>query len=243
MIRRENYDSYDTGSKPPEILEKLPMEIREMIWKYCMPTADSVGNTIHMFRPSLWTNGDLTRPRFLPKICYILTVTREETIGAFVRSCVFCTMGNKDIANLLAFAGSFDGGLSHIRASHLIMFGNYKLRKSPHDPKLKNEDLEFAIACRGLRTVRLWFDRDHLKTPVKPEGVLYWIHKPLPVEEFVEYYHLRRLFDCEKLRLVYLDREPRGTGAVDGLQDLAEWIQAEFARPNQTFYCQVTWAW
>jgi hypothetical protein len=66
-----------------------------------------------------------------------------------------------------------------------------------------------------------------------------WIEKTVP--ELVDKYRLDRLLYCFRLRKVILDGRHGGLGSVQVLDDLADWIKAEFEEKYHTIECEVRW--
>jgi len=228
----------------PRMLEVLPREIREMIWQHHFLTQNSWSCHPSIFHdPIAVTAGhdqDPERPRFLPAICNMSRWTRDEIVAVFLRGAMLKIESAEDNDFFREFIATVPGGVNHVRRLYFSEFDGYDETIGE-----RNLDLELAVACRGLHTLRLKFDRKVLGTDTfnaPPAGGRVYV--PKTVEELVAKYGLRRLLDCDTLRKVEWDgvvayEKPfRPTPILDAL---AGWLMDEFARRGRKIESVATW--
>jgi hypothetical protein len=216
------------------ILAKLPTEIREIVWEAYM-RAEGVFDVFRIdIRESVKLDDNTKRPRFLPALCSMSILTESEIIGVFMRNSKFMIASIHDNVFFRKFIASVRNGPAHVRELHLDFFDffpDYEVTTGKRIPV--NSDLELALACHGLHTLRLAFRTRNLRD--SSTGT------PKTVEELVGKYRLRRLLDCEKLRKIHLYGRYRYDGPMQVLRDLADWVTAEFEKQDHRVECVVTW--
>jgi hypothetical protein len=87
----------------------------------------------------------------------------------------------------------------------------------------------------------LKFGRRFLGVEKEDDDTKQAVYHPHTVQQIVSKYRLRRLFDCARLRNIYWAGRTNGVASVQLLQDLADWVEAEFASRNHEVACVVTW--
>jgi hypothetical protein len=99
----------------------------------------------------------------------------------------------------------------------------------------KNADLELAVRCTGLRTIKLTFHSTRLFARVfmgENEGG--FTSCPRPTDEMWSHYKFDRLLDCMNLQNVVIERKGRTIdAALKSSEDLSKRIQAEYAQKHQ----------
>jgi hypothetical protein len=232
------------GLNRPKILEKVPQEIREMIWEASLRAegGPSYGSTF--IRNCLWGGSDLADPRFLPRLCFLSKSTKDEIAGVFMRSQVFYISSIRDNTFFRKSIASVKDGAKHVRELHFLNFDFFPNNDRVTGERIPtNSDLELAVDCYGLHTVKLTMGRRFLGANWWDNDTQQYVWRPQTVANLVEKYRLRRLLDCKKLRKICWDGKTNGNGSVQVLQDLAEWVEAEFAAKNHHVECVVTWRW
>lgn len=226
------------GGRPPNMLEWLPLEIREKIWQARLDAMDDYF-FISLRNYSVYTRSQT--PRFLPAMCHISKSTKDETIGAFLRRATFQLHTDTDVNFLKEITASVAGGERHVR--HLVFatfdyFSGYDHNTGELIPL--NPRLELAVHYSALRTIRMTFGRYYLLHTIYNDDGL-GTSSPYSVDELVTKYRLRRLLDCQNLRTVYFLGKNRGFEDLAVLQDLADWVDGEFASLKRLVECKVTW--
>jgi hypothetical protein len=221
------------GINRPNILIKLPVEVREMIWEAHMQASGVFDTSRINIRDFVKIDDNPERPQFLPALCSMSPLTEAEIIGVFMRNSKFMIASIFDNAFFRKFVASVPNGPAHVRELHFDFFHWFP----DYDEKGKripvNSDLELAVHCNGLHTLRLTFGFKNMRDA--NTGI------PKTVEQLVEKYRLRRLLDCDKLRNIRWDGQREFGAAVPVLYDLADWVKSEFAKKNQRVECVVTW--
>jgi hypothetical protein len=171
---------------------------------------------------------------FLPTLWWISKRTRDEVLAAYLRVHQFWFFNRYDNSNFRVMLGLIPNGYSHVRELHFEGFGYFHNQNHIGKMVEKNEDLELAVACTGLQTIRFVFkDNRHLCNEFFPARLLHVV-KRKTVDELVREYHLRRLLDCRKLVEIQIYNVYR---QIEVVQDLADWIRSEFAKKGQRVQC------
>jgi len=217
-------------------LFKLPPEVRELVWEASMRADESFSDTIHLRH--VYRREEPERPSFLPRICYLSNLTRDETVAVFMRNTGFIISSIEDNFFLREFIASVPNGQLNIRE---LRFRNFDFFPE-HDHEtgafhIENSDLELAVHCEGLRTVHLTIGPRFIIFRAFEKDTGRHVYRARSTEELVAKYRLRRLLDCKMLRTVHW----HGLWMTDQhervLRGLADWIKAEFAsRGRKTEY-------
>jgi hypothetical protein len=218
---------------PFNILTKLPVELRESVWKKYMSDSGLFKNTADAYKP-----GEATINYFwtLPPICSIPEI-RAETIRVFLRSAQFSIETDMEIRAFREFTESPEIGYGSIRRLYFPRFDSF----SDGQWVTANPSLELAVDCPGLQVVQLKFWRSSLedKTPIECSDSEW--PEPHSVGYLVQRYRLRRLLDCKSLRYILWQGADSCRGSIEILQELADWMKVQFAKKNRVVGCSVFW--
>lgn len=225
--------------RPPSILERLSPEIRDKVWEFCM-RAEEAYPYINLRAYSRSSRAQ--DPPFLPAVCFTSKSTRDETVAAFIRCNAFRIFSIFDNSFLSEFLASTEYGPRQVRElvfRNFDFFPDYDRDTDEWIPV--NSDLELAVHCTGLRTLRITLGRRFLGTSVFKDSIL--TYQPHSIDMLVTKYRLRRLLDCHHLDKVSFRGLHYGHNPEPVLQDLANWVQAEFAKLNRMVECTVSWSY
>ncbi|KAF1915768.1 hypothetical protein BDU57DRAFT_450389 [Ampelomyces quisqualis] len=255
-IERPTFTETSTVAVPLPSFSRFmdfPVELREMIWDRAMRgtvhPANMLGNKFAEYlvtpveiREFLKTTNNTERPNFLPPLCRISKSTKNETIGVYLRGSKFMVASFLDNRLLDGFLQTAPKAYEAIRSIHFAFFDCYP------GPEMfeKNSDLELAVRCTGLRSVKLTFHMSRLCDLVKRDPYDDGEYYPRSVEDMWTYYKLARLMDCENLENVDIQRKGRSRRAVEcGVtvsQDLGVRIKAEYDEKHHGDL-NVTYSW
>jgi hypothetical protein len=207
----------------PSILERLPMEIRELIWAHVMRAEDVGYSNSILVRYCVWRGDKPARPRFVPRLYFLSKATQDEILGVFLRAQTFAISSIWDNTFLRNYIASVQDGALHVRN---LCFYNFDFFPN-NDPTTglrlaANSDLELAVDCPGLHTVDLTFGRRFLGGMPWDNVTQHNVFAAHTVEHVVDRYRLRRLLDCNMLHIIRLYGKDYGLGPVQVLQDLAD---------------------
>jgi hypothetical protein len=219
----------------------LPVEIREMIWeiamrgsvhlvkransKYARCLVDPV--EIREFTRQGAKN-NIERPNFLPPMCRLSKSTMLETIGVYVRNSTFMIASIHDNCLLDGFLQTVSRGFETIRSIHFAFFDCFP------NGYPQNADLELAIKCTGLHTIKITFHLSRLQIWVLEgdyEDGLTGV--PRPVDEVWAHYKMPRLLDCKNLQNIDIERKGRYVShSVLASEQLGGRIKEEYSRKH-----------
>jgi len=150
----------------------------------------------------------------------------------FVRGAMFKIESAKGNAFFREFLATVPGGADHVRRLSFSDLDGYNKKTSDID-----FDLDLAVMCHGLHTLRLNFHTRFL-------GTNPYSGPPATVEELVAKYRLHRLLDCDTLRKV----EWVGVLGFENpksslLEHLAGGLKGEFAKRGRRMECVVIRRW
>ncbi|KAF2023843.1 hypothetical protein EK21DRAFT_94575 [Setomelanomma holmii] len=202
----------------------LPVEIRGLVREAHMLLEGSLCPGAHEIRNVRGSVPDLDKfgcPPFLPTACRVSKSTKDETFGVFMRNSKFMVASIAD-NTLRTFVAQIEKGHDDIRELYFDFFDCFGRH---HETVEKNADLELAVDCTGLHTLRLTFARKWLGMLVKPDPYSDLTLFPHTVDSLVGIYRLRRLLACgDNLRKIYFDGLSWDSGPVQVLTDLANWV-------------------
>jgi hypothetical protein len=229
----------------------LPVEVREMIWeitmrgrvhlvnraksKYAKCLVDPV-KICEFLRPGVKNN--VERPNFLPLMNRISKSTMLETIGIYVRNLTFIIASVHDNRLLDSFLQTVSKGYETIRSIHFAFFDCFPTGFA------QNADLELAVKCYGLHTIKITFHVSRLQIWVlegdyEDELTGY----PRPVNEIWAHYKLPRLLDCNNLQKVDIERKGRYVDySVLASEGLGDHIRTGYSKRHGRDF-QLTYCW
>lgn len=150
------------GINRPSILVKLPLEIREMIWEAYM-RAHGIFMIYRIYiRDSVRMTDDPVRPRFLPPLRTISNSTWDKIIGVFMRNSPTMITSIHDNVYFRKLIAGIENGPAHVRELHFEYFGFFPNYTKDGERIPVNSDLELAVDCKGLQTLRLNFPDSQL---------------------------------------------------------------------------------
>jgi hypothetical protein len=236
------------GYEGPRIFEKLPVELREMVWEEYMRAERSYMNLkeyqsfglkeysyFFFWKKKTWCFYSRWYNSTFPSLCYVSKATREEALGVFLRNSKLDIKSSEDAASFKIFLDSNANSANHVR--ELYFSNSHRLTISTGDIEQLSDskaDLLLAASCPNLRTLRLKFPMWSML--VAPEGLIRtW--EPKTTEQIVIEYSLHMLFDCKRLRKIqlcgiYYSRPRRRTANERTLHDLATWLKDAFAKED-----------
>jgi hypothetical protein len=217
---------------------KLPAEIRELIWEAFMYEDETLdGHSRVHIRNCINCGCHPHSPHFIHDIVKVSKETRNEIIAVQMRNSRFMIASERDNNFFRRFIASAHDGPKHVRElyfDNFDYFPDYDRTTGMRIPM--SSDMELAVNCTGLRTLQLTVRLQSLGTN-GTNGI--WTEKT--VQELVEKYRLARLLDCRNLRKVVFDGRHGYLGSAKVLDDLADWVKAEFAKKNHSIQCEVRW--
>jgi hypothetical protein len=224
------------------IMHRLPLELREVVWEYRM-RADGAFTDPYDFIPvdyCFTRKYDPACPKFLHPLCFVSMSTKKETFGVFIRNCRFLLKSIAANNFLRAFLASVENGTEMVQE---LLFGRFDQFTNFTNGILNptNSDLELAVACRGLRRIRLTFRKTGLGKYVREEIGDVENFLEHTVDQLIAKYRLSRLLDCASLQEIHWDVSHFGDGPTPVSQRLADRIKAEVAGRNHPLECKVTW--
>lgn len=228
------------GINRPSILVALPPEIRELIWETRMRDAGDFRFCVDI-RDSVKMGDSAKRPWFLPQLCFFSNATKDEIIAVFMRNSVFMIASIHDNRFFREFIASVLDGPKHVRELHFDFFDCFPDYDKEGNKIALNSDLELAVHCTGLSTIRMTFARWRLQVEECDEENEQDADRDRTVAVLVEKYRLRRLLDCGNLRKIHWAGRYGYGWPVRVLTDLANWVEAEFAKKNHRVETIVTW--
>jgi hypothetical protein len=178
---------------------ELPTELREFIWdlglRGVVHVANRLGNKFAEYlitpveiREFLKATNNIERPNFLPPLCRVSKSTQVETIGVYLRGSTFMVASFPDNRLLVDFLRIVPKGYETIRSIHFAFFDCF-----PGTMKFaQNADLELAVRCTGLHTVKLTFHMSRLTYSLKPNAYDEWQDYPRSIDEIWSFYKIRR---------------------------------------------------
>ena len=218
----------------------LPLELREVIWEYAMrgtPYLVARGQYLWAsdkyaqylvspveIREFLKRQSNVARPSFLPSICRLSKSTMGETIRVYIRGSTFMVASIHDNRFLDAFVQTVDKGYEAIRSIHFAFFDCFP------GTFPQNADLELAVRCSGLHTVKLSFHVQKLTIWVLEgdydDGLTRY---PRPVNEIWTHYKFSRLLDCANLQKLIIERKGgHNYAGHEASEKLGDHIKAEY---------------
>jgi hypothetical protein len=211
-----------------------------MIWEaymYADGTLDDYSR-VHI-RYCVRIGCNTSHPHFMHSLVDVSERTRNAIIAVQMRNSRFMISSIRDNMFFRRFIASVQDGPKHVRELHFDNFDFFP----DHDPTTgaripRNSDLDLAVDCTGLHTMRITMGRRFLGTTDTNGN-----YTEKTVQELVDKYRFDRLLDCGKLRKIILDGKHGPFGSVKVLDDLANWIKAGFAKKNHGIECEVRWRW
>jgi hypothetical protein len=153
----------------------------------------------------------------------------SETTGVFVRHSEIMVASFNDNRLLDGFLQTMSKGYEAIRTVHFAFFDCF--------PKGfdKNADLELAVRCTGLRTIKVRFHSSQLITWVLEgdydDGPTAYARS---VDEMWAHYKFARLMECMNLQTVIIERKSRTMDAALQVSELlGVHIQQEYMLKHQ----------
>ncbi|KAF2123386.1 hypothetical protein P153DRAFT_371708 [Dothidotthia symphoricarpi CBS 119687] len=200
---------------------KLAPEIRDILWDIAMQDARST-NEIDL-RDFTRRAQNVNRPTFLPTICRVSKSTSAETMGVFLRGSTFTISSFADNEFFVKFLNNINA-FDAVRRLHFRFFDCFPTSFAD------NADLELAVRCPGLVSVKLGMHTSKLVMWVLEgeyeDGLTRF---PRRVQEMWEHYKLDRLLDCDKLQEVVIERKGRSNDeAVQAACALGECIKQRY---------------
>lgn len=227
----------------------LPVELREVIWELTLWGSTQINRATKKcarylvspveIRDFLKKPNNNARPTFLPSMCRISKSTMSETIGVYIRGSQFSIASIHDNRFLDGFLQTVSKGYDNIRTIHFAFFDCFP----PNYPQ--NADLELAVRCSGLHTIKLTFHVERLRIWVLDgeydDGLTGY---PRPLNEMWTHYKFVRLTECNNLQKVVLERKGRSVDAAVGAsRTLGNHIKEEYkAKHNREIAIGYTWA-
>jgi hypothetical protein len=222
----------------PRVLRfmQLPIEIRQMIWRYAMlaqpyPTRFHHQPVYYLQFPLEVRNyvrrdtigADPRNPSFLPTVCRVSQATYRETIEVFLQGTTFRTNSIQQNHFMHAFLSHAPNGFASVRT---LAFAFFDCFPPGFD---QNADLELAVRCTGLQEIRLSFHDNKLVHWVAPHDTA-GLQEPRPASEMWDYYKMDRLFEGgNRLRKVVLIHRGWGVApAGQALLNFAALIEHKF---------------
>lgn len=232
----------------------LPVELREFIWEIVMrDNTHMVSSWIekcaeYVLRPNEFIHEHLMVPdlynaectRIVPRMCRVSNITRYETVGVYLRNYVVIIASIKHNQHFESFLQTVRKGYEAIRSIHFTHFAFFPTGYP------QNVDLELAVRCTALHTIKLTFDVWKLEDwrSVGDNGGLTF--SPRRVDEMWTHYKFDRLLDCHNLRNLRIEIKGDLNGNVlVASKSLGARIVAEFSarhqRDLQLTYSYVEW--
>lgn len=211
-----------------------------MIWEAQMRSDGHFNSPVQIRILRRWAKNPES-PRFLPRLCFVSKAIRDETIGVFMRNSVFTIHSIFDNVFLQKLVASVEGGALNIREltfANLDCFPEYDRETGEWIPV--NSDLELAVDCKGPHTVHLTMGRRFLGVRYLDIDGEEYVYQGYSVSRLVEKYRLRRLLDCNQLRVIHWHGLYMIPESCQVLQNLADWIKAEFECHGRKIRCNVS---
>jgi hypothetical protein len=213
---------------------QLAREIRFVIWDLAIrdePYEQPNGFGMRYFvdtialREYVKVNDDPLSPKFLPAICSVSEITKEEIIAVFVEGSKFMVASINDNTFLQTFLKAAPGRLELCRDLSFDFFSRFPSRYE------KNADLELAVLCSGLRTIKLTFHFEPLTYFVMSnEDNMTLSRRARSPDQLSEHFKLQRLLDCRSLKSITIEQNSEVVEAVRAANDLGELIRIKFSQ-------------
>jgi hypothetical protein len=232
----------------------LPIELREIIWEIVMRdnthmVSSWIGKfTEYLLRPVQFIGGHLVIPdlynaectKVMPPMCRISNSTRCETVGVYLRGSVVMIASIRHNQHFESFLQTVRKGYEAIRSIH---FTHFAFCPTGY---LQNVDLELAVRCTTLHTIKLTFDMYTLEFWNLGGNNDELTCSPRRVEEMWTHYKFDRLLDCHNLRNLEIEhKEYSNEIAWVATESLGARIVAEFSarhqRDLQLTYSYIVW--
>jgi hypothetical protein len=212
---------------------ELPIELREVIWEL------GTHGTVHRngsylitpveVRDYVKAPNKVERPYFLPPMCRVSKSTMSETTGVFVRNSEFMIASYNDNLLLDSYLKTVPKGYEAIRLIHFAFFDCFP------EGFPQNADLELAVRCTGLRTIKIRFHSTRLIVWVLlgdyDDGLTC---RPRRIDEMWAHYKFARLLECVNLQNLIIERKGCNLdAALEASENLGIRIQEEYLRKNQ----------
>ncbi|EAT89741.2 hypothetical protein SNOG_03010 [Parastagonospora nodorum SN15] len=214
---------------------QLARELRLVIWDLAMrdePYHQPNGIGMRYFidpialREYVKVGDDPISPNFLPAICSVSEATKEEIIAVVIEGSKFMVASIKDNAFLQTFLKAAPGRLELCRDLSFDFFSRF-----PYGYE-KNSDLELAVLCNGLRTIKLTFHFEPLTYLVmESEDNMTLSRRARSPNELLENFKLQRLLDCRSLKNITIEQTSQHVmEASRAANDLGELIKTKFSQ-------------
>ncbi|KAG9186082.1 hypothetical protein G6011_02638 [Alternaria panax] len=198
----------------------LPKELSLPIWTLALSSIGQVA-----VRDAVKRGDDPTRPRFLPALCFTSKKTFEETVVSFINASKFLVCSYDDNLFLHAFLKAVDGRFEQVRQLDLEFFSRYK------GDTTENADLELAVKCTGLRTIKLGFHKEELTFYLlEDEYEMQCSTQPCAATDLFSKYKLERLLDCGMLVTIIIEHSGYfSEAAEEAAAELGRMLEQKFA--------------
>ena len=175
------------------------------------------------------------RLKNMPPMCYTSKQTIEECIALVLEISQLQFVSLYDNKLLRAFLDAFPGRWNHVR--HL----SFNLFSRLPEGSAVNQDLELAVVCNGLRTLKFGFRVSDLTTWDMEEGTEEVARRACEADQLFTKYKLGRLLDCDKLDEIIIHQAyVSSTAADEAAERLCAFLEDNFARKSPTQKIVVT---
>ncbi|KAH7081247.1 hypothetical protein BKA63DRAFT_599618 [Paraphoma chrysanthemicola] len=226
------YDALSTSSPITPFVGFMKVPAEREVARYFVDPVE-----IREFRRA---SNNISRQNFLPPLCRISGVLKDEIIGVYLRNSMFMVAAFEDNRFLDGFLQTVKKGYESVRSIHFAFFDCFRADFP------ENADLELAVRCTGIRTIRITFHTSRLTIWVLEgdydlDGLTGY---PRPVDEIWSHYRLARLLDCKMLKEVIIERKGRRPDhAIQAADNLGCRIKQEYeAKHHRTLEVAYAWA-
>lgn len=177
-------------------------------------------------RDAVEDKSPVTTPSFLPEICYKIEETQQETIAVVIEGSQFIVTRLQDHKYLQAFLNAAPGRFELIRQLSFPYFSRFRPEKYS-----KNQDLELAVKCTGLHTIKSTFH---------PDPITYFVlhgdyedgltRTACAATVLFDKFRLERLLDCKMLKKIIIEHvDFYSVAAEEAAEGLGQLLQQKFA--------------
>ncbi|KAH7366611.1 hypothetical protein BKA66DRAFT_573277 [Pyrenochaeta sp. MPI-SDFR-AT-0127] len=218
---------------PPEFHSflKLPSELRRMIWMLGLQTELKEVLVRHFVNK----RDDPKDPKYLPAFCYLSKKIMEEMVAIFIVGSQFTVCSVRDNAYMWSFLEANPARFKHCRQLNFDYFGRFP------EEILVNQDIEMAVRCKGLTTIKLTFHVDTLT---------YWVSEgsyedgftraPYTADRLFVRYRLKRLLGCRMLKTIIIEHAGYFSEEAEHVaRELGELLKLEFMNKAEKQIVQV----
>jgi hypothetical protein len=201
-------------------------ELRLAIWEFALEDMFQVLEV----REAVNRGDDPARPMFLPSLCYTSKKTFEETMAVMIENMEIQVCSIMDNDFIRAFLAAGPDRFRLVRQLNFDYFSRFPAEKFE-----KNADLELAVDCKGLRTIKLGFHQTQLTYSLMvDQWQMRFKITPHPADKLFSKYRLERLLECDKLSTIII--EHFGTfmeAAEEAAENLGKLLEQKFASKGQ----------